>query len=751
MIEYNNSFRFYMTTKLRNPHYLPDVAVKVTLLNFMITTQGLQDQLLGITVARERPDLEAEKNNLIVQGAENKRMLKETEDKILEVLSATENILEDETAVHVLSSSKALANEISEKQVITEATEKKIDHARLSYVPIAEHSTILFFTIVDLANIDPMYQYSLAWFVALFISSIDNTDKVDDIAERLSDLRTHFTYSFYVNICRSLFERDKLLFSLLLNINLMKSENLVDNVEWLFLLTGGVGLDNPHKNPAKWLGVQSWNEICRLSELPNFNGFRQHVVQNIRLWKDFFDSRSPQDNHSIPEPWLTKLSIFQKLLVLRVLRPDKLVPGVLAFVSNVLGEKYVDPPQFDLSASFADSHCCIPLIFILTPGSDPTVTLLKFADEQGFGTNRLFSLSLGQGQGPIALKMIDDGIKFGNWVVLQNCHLAKSFMPNLEKICEGMIPDATHPDFRLWLTSYPAEHFPVVVLQNGIKMTNEPPKGLRSNIIRSMLSDPISDPEWYESCKQNQTFKQLIYSLCFFHAVIQERRYFGPIGWNIPYEFNETDLRISLMQLKMFLDQYEGVNYDALRYLTGECNYGGRVTDDWDRRTLKTILNRYYCPEVLDIEKRFYFDEEKIYYIPVFKEVENYLRYTKDLPLETEPAIFGFHANADIMKDQKETDMLLTHTLLTQDTSSSGADSGGAAQLSPEQVVMNVGKDILTRLPKAFDRDQALARYPMSYHQSMNTVLVQEMTRFNVLLSTIRSSLVTLHKTIRGE
>uniref|UniRef100_A0A1A9UMG0 Dynein axonemal heavy chain 7 n=1 Tax=Glossina austeni TaxID=7395 RepID=A0A1A9UMG0_GLOAU len=750
VIEYNNSFRFYMTTKLRNPHYLPEVAVKVTLLNFMITTQGLQDQLLGITVARERPDLEAEKNNLIVQGAENKRMLKETEDKILEVLSAAENILEDETAVQVLSSSKALANEINEKQVVTEATEKKIDRARLSYVPIAEHSTILFFTIVDLANIDPMYQYSLAWFVALFISSIDNTDKVEDIADRLSDLRTHFTYSLYVNICRSLFERDKLLFSLILNINLMKSEKRIENAEWLFLLTGGVGLDNPHKNPAKWLGVQSWNEICRLSELPNFKGFREHVEENLTLWKDFFDSHTPQDNHSIPEPWSTKLSLFQKLLVLRVLRPDKLVPGVLAFVSNEMGPKYVDPPQFDLSASFADSHCCVPLIFILTPGSDPTVTLLKFADEQGFGTNRLFALSLGQGQGPIALKLIDDGIKFGNWVVLQNCHLAKSFMPNLEKICEGMVPDATHPDFRLWLTSYPAEHFPVVVLQNGIKMTNEPPKGLRSNIIRSMLSDPISDPEWYESCKQTQTFKQLIYSLCFFHAVIQERRYFGPIGWNIPYEFNETDLRISLMQLKMFLDQYEGVNYDALRYLTGECNYGGRVTDDWDRRTLKTILKCYYCPEVLDNEKRFYFDEQQIYYIPVFKDVEHYLRYTKELPLETEPAIFGFHANADIMKDQKETDMLLSHTLLTQDTSSSGTDSGGVAQLSPEQIVMNVGKDILKRLPKDFDRDAALARYPTSYHQSMNTVLVQEMTRFNVLLSTIRSSLTTLHKAIRG-
>ncbi len=110
--------RFYITTKLRNPHYLPETSVKVTLLNFMITTEGLDDQLLGIVVARERPELEEEKNALILQSAENKRQLKEIEDKILEVLSSSQgNILEDETAIKILSSSKILSNEISQKQV----------------------------------------------------------------------------------------------------------------------------------------------------------------------------------------------------------------------------------------------------------------------------------------------------------------------------------------------------------------------------------------------------------------------------------------------------------------------------------------------------------------------------------------------------------------------------------------------------------------------------------------------------------
>ncbi|CAJ1084997.1 dynein heavy chain 12%2C axonemal [Xyrichtys novacula] len=748
VIEYSPEFRFYITTKLRNPHYLPELATKVSLLNFMITPEGLEDQLLGILVAKERPELEEERNALILQSAANKRQLKEIEDKILETLQSSEgNILEDESAIQILDSAKIMSNEITKKQQVRkiEKTEIKIAESREGYRSIAKHSSILFFSIADLTNIDPMYQYSLSWFVNLYINSIQDSNKSKILERRLRYLIDHFTYNLYCNVCRSLFEKDKLLFSFLLCCNLLLAKKEIEYSDFMFLLTGGVGLQNTVPNPEpSWLQDKSWDEICRASDLPGIQGIKEAFIQSPGDFKPIYDSKEPC-NTPLPTPWCDRLNELQKMIIVRCLRPDKIVPAVTKYVTGKLGKKFVQPPPFDLSKSYLDSNSTIPLVFVLSPGADPMASLLKFASDKNMAGAKFQSISLGQGQGPIAAKMISTAMQEGTWVCLQNCHLAVSWMSTLEKICEDFSPGTCHPDFRLWLTSYPSAKFPVTILQNGVKMTNEPPTGLRLNLLQSYLSDPVSDPNFFNNCANKELiWEKLLYGLCFFHALVQERKKFGPLGWNIPYGFNESDLRISIRQLQLFVKEYDEVPFEAITYLTGECNYGGRVTDDWDRRLLMTILADFYNKNIIETP-RYPFSPSGEYHAPPKSKYEDYIEFIKELPFSQHPEVFGMHENVDISKDLQQTKMLFDSLLLTQGGGAKGGGSSGS-----DNTLFDIANDILTKLPANFDTEAALMKFPVLYEESMNTVLVQEMERYNTLCSTIRVSLQNLLKAIKG-
>lgn len=228
-------------------------------------------------------------------------------------------------------------------------------------------------------------------------------------------------------------------------------------------------------------------------------------------------------------------------------------------------------------------------------------------------------------------------------------------MPRLEYLLtETVEPANTHTDFRTWLTCSPSPAFPVAVLQNGSKMTVEPPRGVKANLLRAYLGG--SAAEHAVTAANASTFRRLLFSLCLFHGVCLERRKYGSLSFNEPYGFTDGDLRICADQLRAFLAESDGdaVPYDVLRYTAGQINYGGRVTDDWDRRCVMNVLGDFYDPRVLQPGHTF---DAAGYYRQLADDADHsdYVSYIRTLPVDDHPTLFGLHPNADITFAQSET------------------------------------------------------------------------------------------------
>lgn len=155
-------------------------------------------------------------------------------------------------------------------------------------------------------------------------------------------------------------------------------------------------------------------------------------------------------------------------------------------------------------------------MFVLSTGSDPVSQFNSFCEKMGMAGERSQKISLGSGQDKRATNLITDGLIKGQWVLLQNCHLMISWMPKLEQIVEQINMQA-HADFRLWLTSSPSAQFPVSILQNAVKMTMEPPTGLKANLMQTY--ENTNARELNDSAKPKE-FKKLLFALSYFHAII---------------------------------------------------------------------------------------------------------------------------------------------------------------------------------------------------------------------------------------
>ena len=848
-VVFDPNFRFYMLTIESNPSFTPETCSRVTILNFMVTHEGLEDQLLNSVVKCERPELEEQKNQLIKSMAVDQELLNEIENTILKLLESSESsFLDDEVLINTLNKSKAKSSEIKTRVVESAKTEKGLNDARAIYLPVAKRGALIYFTLVSLEQLSYMYQYSMSYFEDVFNGCILNLEKESDLQNHLLHLIHNITWTFYQNVSKGLFEEHKKLFAFLLCCNIMLGDDLIQADEWDYFVKGGSGglisNSNPKPAPLNWLSDQQWRALEDLEKkVPSFS----EVTKTAATFSTTFKALASEDIVKVMKSRTNGpgFSDFQLLILGKLLNARSLTGLATQFVENNMSHEYVSNHPLNLRTVYFSSNHKHPLLFILSKGTDPADYLLDLAKEMNM-SDKLTMISLGQGQCPIAEAAIRNAQMFGNWVFLQNCHLVPSWMSRLEEIVtsakagdheksssvmklKDTDPENTssgdeasedntqeetsialvHSDYRLWLSSFPGETLPKSVLQSSMKLTIEPPKGLKANVVNSFRE--ISEKQFEDF--GHIGWKKLVYSLCLFNAVIHERQKFGPVGWTNIYDFSSSDFHVARQMLQDVLaHSYNDVHWNALQYLTGDIIYGGKVTDTWDRRLLKSTLVLFYNENVLD-EKYSYISasfgskegqeneqaalkEQKfreIYSIPKDQTYVSYLNHTHSFPSYDPPIIFGLDENASILHELKQTKDFLHSLGLAK-----GKGSIGTPYKNQEEFTFTTATEILEGLSLPINieethhktlfqplatltkRRMSLAQHtkgsqkrlrrnssgslnPGSHQKKgsdgyevvglncLSTFLKQEVQRFNNLLQVVKVSLHQLIRAMKGE
>ncbi|XP_025202252.1 dynein beta chain, ciliary-like, partial [Melanaphis sacchari] len=737
-IDYNPNFRLILHTKLSNPHYKPEMQAQTTLINFTVNRDQLEDQLLAEVVKVERPDLEKMRIDLTKQQNSFKITLKQLEDDLLQRLSSADGdqILGDKELVLNLEKSKKTATEIELKVAEAKITSKEIDTAREEYRVAATRASIIYFIMNDLIKINPMYQFSLEAFSVVFQRSMNNAEKADTLKKRIANLVDNITYQTFIYTSRGLFEKDKLIFICQVTIQIQLQANKIKPIELEYLLRRPTisGLSSPFD----FISSNVWGAIKSLVLIDNdFGGLDKDIETSGKRWQLYIDSEAPEKD-KLPQEWKNKTP-FQRLCIIRALRTDRMTYATKVYVQEILGLKYINFRPLEFNDSFKETTSTTPVFFILSAGVDPTRDVEAVGKKKGYTIEKknFHNISLGQGQEQVAENAIELSSRMGNWVMLQNVHLVQKWLPTLDKKMEASF-EHPHVNYRIFISAEPAADplyhiIPQGILDSSIKITNEPPTGMMANLHKALDN---FNQDTLEMCSKESEFKAILFSLCYFHASIQERSKFGAQGWNRSYPFNVGDLTISVNVLYNYLEANNKVPWEDLRYLFGEIMYGGHITDDWDRRLCRTYLEVYMNPDLIEGDLLF----APGFVAPPNTDYKSYHEYIDDLLPSESPILYGLHSNAEIGTLATRSDNLF-QTLLEMQPRDSG--SSGGTGMSRDEKVRQTLDDVLDKVPEPFSLIDMMSK--VEEQTPYVIVSFQECERMNTLMNEIRRSLKELH------
>ncbi|KAG7479776.1 cytoplasmic dynein 2 heavy chain 1 isoform X1 [Solea senegalensis] len=739
VIDYNEDFRLFLATRNPTPFIPPDAVSVVTEVNFTTTRAGLRGQLLALTIQQEKPELETEKTRLLQQEEDKKIQLAQLEESLLETLATAQgNILDNRELIDSLNQTKASSALIQESLLESHRLQASLDQERDAYLPLAESASKMFFVITDLAKINNMYRFSLAAFLRIFQRALQAKKEVENTEARIAALEASLKYMVYEYVCRSLFKADQLMFA----VHFVKGmyPELFQENEWDAFTGSIVGEMFKREEFPSWIDPERHGAMAVFKT--TFPALYQSLcLSDSDLWLSF--SQSSQCEQEIPSSVAKKITPFQQLLLVQAVRPDRLQSAMTAFTSQALGMKELSPPPLNLRRLYKETLEWEPVLIIISPGADPSQELAELAAETT-GRDNYHEISMGQGQADVALAMLRECSRSGDWLCLKNLHLVTAWLPLLEKELNVLQPKA---GFRLWLTAEVHPRFPSILLQSSLKLTYEAPPGLKKNLLRT-----------YESWTPEQISKggvlaraQSLFCLAWFHAVCQERRNYIPQGWTKFYEFSLSDLRAGFEIIDRLFEGGKSFQWEFVHGLLESAIYGGRIDNPSDLRILRSYLEQFFSARLLSAGQRKSRGGTRIFpsqiSLPNSCSILDYRSVIEDLPEDDRPAFFGLPANIERSSQRIISSQVISQLRILSRSVATGSKFDRELWSSGLSPVLNLWKKLNQGSTLIH---QKVAPSAEGHASPVLSFIALEQFNAVRLVQSIHQSLAALSKVIRG-
>ncbi|KAL8272360.1 hypothetical protein Esti_003650 [Eimeria stiedai] len=750
-VPWNPHFRMVLATKLAASEIALELQGELSIVSFRITPLTLEEQLLSQIILHETPWLEEQRSRLVLSIAKDMELKSNIQEKILVLLAnADGDILADDRFLEVLEDSRSTYETIEKRMSEASAAADELEQTRQLYMSLACRGSLLYLALCDLSALDHLYQWSLEVFTNQLQATLSNCqDTTESRRDSLIDL---LTWEVFCKTCRGLFDSHRLVFAFTIAKAIDSQAGNVPQAALEFLLRGIKQQEADAFDSARppWISEATWKNILYLDTKVGgqFQGLAIAASQEDGAWKALIESgeelagRLPQINGK-------DLGAFESFVVIKALRGSELHAGCRVYVQSVLGPRYISSPQQDFSKALEDSTALTPLILILSPESDPVGPIRALAAHAALPDEKLHLLSLGQGQRKIAQEVLQYARVNGDWVCLQNCHLAESFMPVLQQLHDTLRKQQVHQDFRLFLTCQPTKILPVGLVKQSIKITTESPSGIRESVMRCLTDLDSCGSEDVVDCP---AYKRWLFSLALFHSLVLDRKRFGSVGWNKSYDWAVADFLVSQRSL------YEAAKcgsselpIEQLVWLTAELHYGGRVTDTMDQRLLISLFKRSFSAMKLGSG-----DQDtalRPYVLPADYGYKDIKEFAMSLPVDASPEILGLDSGAAVVSGEILSSKLFDCLLATHRA------THALARENREETLTSLIADILAKLPdnEPFDiaakpdSDPAVGKQTKLHDLSPYTQFLNgEAQAFSALLAYIRETLTQLQGAVRG-